>query len=131
VNYYKKFVQSNLRKGEVEYIGVVGPEVRDKLLGEAKAILHPINFNEPFGLSIIESMACGTPAIAFNKGSMSEIITDEHDGFLANNVNHAKSIVDNIDIVNRKNCRKTVEKRFTSKIMAENYLKVYKKIIDT
>ena len=72
--YYRRHVEPFLDKSDVVYVGSVGPTERNRLLGHASALLHPIHFNEPFGLSIIESMACGTPVIAFNKGSMPELI---------------------------------------------------------
>ena len=72
--YYSQFIEPYLDNNNVFYAGSVGPDQRNQLLGKASALLHPINFNEPFGLSVIEAMACGTPVIAFNKGSMSELI---------------------------------------------------------
>ena len=111
------------------YVGSLGPAERDKILREAYALLHPINFNEPFGLSIIESMACGTPVIAFNKGSMPEIIENSHNGFLVSDVNEAADACNNIPSIDRLNCRKTVENKFTADMMVENYIKVYNRIL--
>lgn len=130
-DYYENQIKPHLKAGEVEYIGSVGPEDRDKLLGNALALLHPINFNEPFGLSVVESMACGTPVVAFSKGSMPELITSGFDGFLASNIPEAVEYCLNIDKINRNNCRKTVEERFSKQRMAADYIDLYKKILIT
>ena len=129
-DYYDKYVVPHLSSPDIQYIGAVGPEKRNEVLGNAIALLHPINFAEPFGLSIVESMACGTPVIAFNKGSMPELISDEKDGFLVKNLDEAVNAVKRIYQIDRKTCRETVEKRFTDKIMTKNYISVYEKILD-
>lgn len=113
----------------IKYIGSVGPSQRDKLLGGALALLHPISFAEPFGLSVVESMACGTPVIAFNKGSMPELITPEKDGFLVNDVNGAVEALGKILKIDRQCCRETVEKRFSVQRMVDDYIKVYEQVI--
>ena len=79
--YYKQKIEPQLND-QIQYIGHAGPEKRKELLGKATALLHPINFNEPFGMSVAEAMLCGTPVIAFNKGSMPELIQHEKTGFL-------------------------------------------------
>lgn len=128
-NYHETYVKPHLKKGEVEYIGSVGAKDRDTLLGNALALLHPINFSEPFGLSVVESMACGTPVIAFSKGSMPELITSGFDGFLAENTQQAVDYCHNIGEIKRSNCRKTVEERFSKQRMAADYIDLYKKIL--
>jgi glycosyltransferase involved in cell wall biosynthesis len=80
------------RQRQGVYIGSVGPVERNRLLGKACALLHPILFDEPFGLSVIESMACGTPVIAFDRGSMPELIENGQNGFLVSNVNEAAAL---------------------------------------
>lgn len=127
--YFDQFIKPHLDNDKVEYIGSVGPEKRDMLLGDALALLHPINFNEPFGLSVVESMACGTPVIAFSKGSMPELITPGYDGFLAKDIPEAVELCKQIDNIDRSNCRKTVEKRFSKQRMAADYIKLYQKIL--
>ncbi|MFI5158723.1 MAG: glycosyltransferase family 4 protein, partial [Sphingobacteriales bacterium] len=82
-NYYREKVEPYLNE-QIQYIGNAGPQKRNELLGKAIALLHPINFNEPFGMSVAEAMLCGTPVIAFNKGSMRELIQPEKTGFLVN-----------------------------------------------
>ena len=92
--------------------------------------MHPIYFAEPFGLSVIESMACGTPVVAFNKGSMPELIDSGKNGFIVSDVEEAVNALTKIPEIDRQNCRDTVEKRFTVEKMVDNYIRVYKKIID-
>jgi glycosyltransferase involved in cell wall biosynthesis len=80
--YYETYVKPEIDGKQIQYIGSVGPDKRNFYLKNAYALLHPINFNEPFGLSVVEAMACGTPVIAFPKGSMPEIIKPGLNGFL-------------------------------------------------
>jgi glycosyltransferase involved in cell wall biosynthesis len=128
-NYFESEVAPKLGTN-ITYVGSVESGERDKLLGNAYGLLHPIFFNEPFGLSVIESMACGTPVVAFNKGSMPEIITNGLNGFLVNNVGEAVVALGKIPELNRNDCRKTVEDRFTVETMVNNYIEVYKQIIE-
>lgn len=114
---------------EVEYVGSVGPNDRDKLLGGAYALLHPIFFEEPFGLSVIESMACGTPVVAFNRGSMAELIQPGENGFLVKNVKEAVDALKKIPGIDRGKCRKIVELKYTVEQMVDNYINIYKQII--
>ena len=129
--YYEKEVEPFIDGTNVIYVGSVGPEKRDKLLGNAYALLHPINFNEPFGLSVVEAMACGTPVIAFNRGSMPELITPGVNGFLVNNENEAVNALLGIPKIDRSLCRKVVEERFTSDRMVRDYIEVYTRIVNT
>jgi glycosyltransferase involved in cell wall biosynthesis len=115
---------------DIVYVGSVGSKERDELLGNAYALLHPICFKEPFGLSVIESMACGTPVVAFNKGSMLELIDPGINGFLVVNVKEAVAVLKKIPEIKRQNCRKTVEEKFSVDRMVDNYIGVYKQIID-
>jgi glycosyltransferase involved in cell wall biosynthesis len=114
---------------DITYVGSADPKKRNRLLGNAVALLHPICFSEPFGLSVVESIACGTPVVAFDKGSMSEIILDGKNGFLVSTVEEAVSAVQNIDQINRSFCRKDAVQRFTAKRMVQDYIKVYQKIL--
>lgn len=126
--YYKDCVEPYLNE-DICYIGSVGPKERNKVLGNAYALLHPINFNEPFGLSIVEAMACGTPVIAFNKGSMPEIIQEGINGFMVSNVEEMTEKIRDIMNISREDCRKTVECRFTQEKMVKQYIEVYKEIL--
>jgi glycosyltransferase involved in cell wall biosynthesis len=127
--YYQRHVVPQLRDGKVEYIGSVGPAERNTLLGRACAMLHPISFDEPFGLSIVEAMACGTPVIAFNRGSMTELIVHGKNGFLVDSLDAAIEAVCEIGKIDRNYCRQHVEKYFTADRMVEEYVEVYNRIL--
>jgi len=127
--YFKREIEPHIDGAHVAYVGSVGPEKRVEILGNACALLHPINFDEPFGLSVVEAMACGTPVIAFERGSMPEIITHGVDGFLVGGVDEAVSAVGAISDVDRRECRRTVEKRFSASRMAKEYREVYSRIL--
>jgi len=129
-DYYKQQVKPFVNGRDVAYLGSADPVKRNRLLGNAFALLHPINFNEPFGLSVVESMACGTPVIATNRGSMPEIIEDGKNGFLVSDKDEAVKAVANIKNIDRAYCRKTVEGRFTVDCMVEKYIAVYNKILE-
>jgi len=126
--YYEKYVAPYLGD-DVCYIGSVGPEERNKVLGEAYALLHPINFAEPFGLSVVEAMACGTPVLAFNRGSMPEIIQNGINGFLVSSIEEMVDRIKDIKDISRENCRKNVECRFSREKMVKEYIEVYKEIL--
>jgi glycosyltransferase involved in cell wall biosynthesis len=126
--YYKEKIEPRLND-HIVYIGHAGPEKRKELLGKAAALLHPINFNEPFGLSVAEAMLCGTPVIAFNKGAMPELIRHQKTGFLVNNVNEAVDAVSQIPRICRQDCHQWALSQFSSDKMTEDYLKLYQKIL--
>ncbi len=127
--YYQKHVAPHLDNIHVTYVGSVGPTRRNQLLGHATALLHSIQFNEPFGLSIIEAMACGTPTIAFNRGSMPELIEHGKNGFLVTDCEEAIAHVARIAEIDRAQCRQTVEERFTADRMVEQYIETYEQIL--
>ena len=127
--YYEKNIRPFIDGRRVIYVGSAGPEKRDSLLGNAYAMLHPINFDEPFGLSVVESMACGTPVIAFNRGSMPELINHGHNGFLVQTVDEAVAAVNDIPMIERSACRRVVEERFTADSMAKDYIDVYRRVL--
>lgn len=128
-NYFNAKVAPFLNDDDIVYVGSSGPEQRDELLKNALALLHPINFNEPFGLSVAESMFCGTPVVAFKKGSMSELILNGKTGFLVNTIEEAADSLNNIPQINRKYCRQWAEEKFSREKMIEDYIKVYEKIL--
>ena len=127
--YYDRYVAPHLDNDTVVYVGSVGPAERNRLLGKALALLHPIQFDEPFGLSVIESMACGTPVIAFDRGSMPELIENGKSGFLVDNVGKAVLAVDHISNIDRADCRRHVERHFTVERMVREYIHVYERIL--
>jgi len=127
--YYDQYVAPHIDNDRVIYVGSVGPVERSRLLGKACALLHPIQFDEPFGLSVIESMACGTPVIAFERGSMPELIENNKNGFLVNIVDEAVETVARIKEIDRATCRRHVERYFTVDRMIDEYIHVYEKIL--
>ena len=127
--YYEQYVAPRIDNDKVIYAGSVGPVERSRLLGKACALLHPIQFNEPFGLSVIESMACGTPVIAFDRGSMPELIENGKSGFLVNNVDEAVETVARIKEIDRATCRLHVARHFTVDRMIDEYIQVYEMIL--
>jgi glycosyltransferase involved in cell wall biosynthesis len=128
-DYFTKHIKPFIDDRQVIYVGSVGPEKRNDLLGKAAALLHPINFNEPFGLSVVESMACGTPVIAFNKGSMPELIKNSKNGFLVDSVYEAIDAVAKIKDIDRAYCRRHVERYFSIDRMVDEYIQVYETIL--
>ncbi|MCH8556642.1 MAG: glycosyltransferase family 4 protein [Balneolia bacterium] len=128
-NYFENKVKPCVNNDDIVYAGNSGPEERDKLLGEAYALLHPISFNEPFGLSVAESMMCGTPVIAFNLGSMPELIRDGETGFLVHTVEEAAEAVGRIKTIDRYKCREWALSNFSRETMAQAYLQAYGQIL--
>lgn len=130
-DYFDNRVKPFINNDDIVYVGNSGPEERDLLLGKAYALLHPISFEEPFGLNVVESMFCGTPVIAFNRGSMPELILDGKTGFLVNTIDDAVEALKNIKSIKREYCREFAASKFSRQKMIEGYLEVYRKILET
>lgn len=128
--YYEQMVKPHLKHPDIEYIGNVGGADRDRLLGAARVLLHPISFKEPFGLSVAEAMMCGTPVIAYNLGSMSELIANEQTGFLVRHVEEAVIALKDIDLIKPKACRARAEEYFSLERMINSYEDAYKQILN-
>jgi glycosyltransferase involved in cell wall biosynthesis len=128
-SYFQTEIAPYIDNGSVVYVGSVGPEARNVLLANAYALLHPINFEEPFGLSVIESMACGTPVLAYDRGSMKEVIKDGETGYLVQDKAEAVSCVQRIETIDRRHCREWVEEKFSQNRMVQDYIKVYQQIL--
>jgi glycosyltransferase involved in cell wall biosynthesis len=128
--YFQTKVKPHIDGEQIRYVGPVGIPEKEGLLRHARALLHLINFDEPFGLSVVEAMACGTPVIAINRGSMPELIHDGETGFLVASKEDAVESVRGIDGIDRRKCRTWVEKHFTQARMVEEYLQVYKMILE-
>jgi len=114
---------------DIRFLGHVGPEKRNELLKNASAMLHPISFEEPFGLSVAEAMMCGTPVIAFNKGSMPELVVSGKTGYLVNTVDEAAKAIQKLGSLSRSACRHWAISQFSQERMVQEYLKVYQSII--
>jgi glycosyltransferase involved in cell wall biosynthesis len=127
--YFAEKIKPLLSSPLVEFVGEIGNSEKDEFLGNAKALLFPIRWPEPFGLVMIEAMACGTPVIAYPFGSVPEIIRDGVCGYLASDIDDAVSAVERIEDLNRNEIRRHLELNFTDERMANNYLRIYKKLI--
>jgi glycosyltransferase involved in cell wall biosynthesis len=127
--YYNEQIVPALDERSVIFLGPVGGAARAKTLGSACALLHLINFDEPFGLSVVEALACGTPVIAGNRGSMPELIDDGVTGFLVESLDEAVDAIGRIDEIDRSACRAAVSARFTIDLMADSYLRLYRSIL--
>jgi glycosyltransferase involved in cell wall biosynthesis len=127
--YFAEEVEPHIDGQSVSYVGPVRPDERDRLLGRAQALLHPIRFEEPFGLSVVEAMACGTPVIAFRRGSMPEVVRDGVTGFLVDTVDEAVAAVPRTGELERRACRRWVGERFSQRRMVHDYLEVYERIL--
>ena len=128
-NYFMQEVQPRLDDGNIKFVGQVGFDEKIELMKNAYASLFPIEVREAFGNVMIESMACGTPVVAFNRGSVPEIIEDGKTGFVVNNEEEMVNSVSKIDLLDRMVCRKAVENKFTLDHMVINYERVYEKIL--
>lgn len=129
-DYFDRFVAPYLDHDQIKYIGPVGPAKKGALLGGALALLHLINFDEPFGLSVVEAMACGTPVIACNRGSMPELIRDGETGFLVEQLEEVPDCLARLKELPRRRCRDRVEDNFTVEVMVRRYLELYRQIIE-
>jgi len=129
--YFSTQVEPHIDGVQVTYAGCVGPDERDQLLGGARALLHPIAFAEPFGLSVVEAMACGAPTIAIARGSMPELIRHGETGFLVADVQEAVHAVAHLDEISRQACRREAEARFSAARMVDDYIRVYEQILDS
>jgi glycosyltransferase involved in cell wall biosynthesis len=126
--YFDEKVAPYLNDSCVVYMGNAGAKQRNQLLGDALALLHPISFEEPFGLSVAEAMMCGTPVIAFTRGAMKELIVDGKTGFLVHTIEEAVVAVSKITCICRCECRKHAMSKFSSRAMTAGYIKLYEQI---
>lgn len=124
-SYYEQIIEPLIDGDQIQFIGEVDHQGKVDLLSNARALISPLQWDEPFGLVNTESLACGTPVITINRGSMPEIIDNGKVGFLCSNVDEMISRVADIDTIDRRACRKHVENRFTSQVMAAHYLSLY------
>ncbi|MCJ7638699.1 MAG: glycosyltransferase family 4 protein [Euryarchaeota archaeon] len=127
--YFEKYVKPEIDGEQIQYLGMVNEEMRNELFKQAYCNLHLISFAEPFGLTLVESLACGTPVIATNKGSVSEILIDGETGFIVESVRDAIDKVARVPSIRRQNCRRRAE-FFDVDRMVDGYIKVYETIME-
>lgn len=120
--YFKNEIEPFIDGKQIQYVGQLNDEQKNYYLGQSKALIFPIEWNEPFGIVMIEAMACGTPVIAFNKGSVDEVIDEGITGFKVENYNEMLNAIDKIKSIDRQVCRQQAEKRFDVSIIAAQYL---------
>ncbi|MGB6535215.1 MAG: glycosyltransferase family 4 protein [Xanthobacteraceae bacterium] len=128
--YFDEQIHPMIKAANVEYIGEINDKEKSEFLSGATVLLVPIDWPEPFGLVMIEAMACGTPVIAFNRGSVSEVVDEGVTGFVVEDENGAIGAVDRLGNLSRERIRKQFEKRFTARRMAQDYLAVYRSLAD-
>jgi glycosyltransferase involved in cell wall biosynthesis len=126
--YFEAVIKPLLGRPGIEYIGEIGENEKQDFLSGAAALLFPIDWPEPFGLVMIEAMACGTPVIAFGRGSVPEVLTPGVSGFIVDGVAGAVAAVGRLSSLNRRDCRAEFERRFTVAHMAANYLDIYRRL---
>jgi glycosyltransferase involved in cell wall biosynthesis len=127
--YFQEVVQPLLKNSLVEYVGEVGEGKKDAFLGEAYALLFPIDWPEPFGLVMIEAMACGTPVIAYPRGSVPEVLEDGVTGWIVEGIEEAVQAVERVPALSRARCRQVFEERFSASRMAHDYLRIYRRLL--
>ena len=128
--YFHERVRPHLDGERVTYVGSVGPTERAALLGRSAAMLHLIDFEEPFGFSVVESMACGTPVVAMRRGSMPEIVRPGVNGALVSTLEEATAAIDVVRRLDRFGVRASIERRFDVSRMVDEYLALYRRIVD-
>jgi glycosyltransferase involved in cell wall biosynthesis len=128
--YFESRIEPLLDHPLVTFVGEIGEEAKNDFIGFARALLMPIDWPEPFGLVMIEAMACGTPVIAYRHGSVPEIIDEGVTGFIVESQEQAIAAAKNIDRIDRRRCRQVFEQRFAARVMARQYLDVYRQLVD-
>jgi len=128
--YFAREVEPLLHHPLVEFVGEIGESQKEAFLGNARALLFPIDWPEPFGLVMIESLACGTPVVAFRGGSVEEIIEHGRTGFIVDTLDEAIEAARRVDTLDRNACRQAFDRRFTAQRMAEDHVAVYKRVIE-
>jgi glycosyltransferase involved in cell wall biosynthesis len=124
-DYFDTVIAPLLRDPLVDYIGEIGDDQKEEFLGNAQALLFPIDWPEPFGIVMIEAMACGTPVIAYSSGSVPEVMEEGRTGFIVSELDDAVDAVRQVPTLSRARCREVFEERFTAARMARDYLDVY------
>ena len=129
-DYYDATIKPLLHEPGIEYIGEIDERTKERFLGDALALVFPIDWPEPFGLVTIEAMACGTPVLAFDKGAMREVIDEGVTGFVVQSVAEATTMLDRVLALNRARVRHRFEERFTARRMAIDYVRIYQQLLE-
>lgn len=127
--YYDCVAKLWLHDPMVEFLGEIGGREKDALLGNARALLFPIDWPEPFGLVMIEALACGTPVVAYRRGSVPEVLEHGRTGFIVDGIDEAVAAVARIGEIDRRQCRSAFEQRFSARRMVNDYLSVYQSLV--
>jgi glycosyltransferase involved in cell wall biosynthesis len=131
-DYWRKEIEPLVeRHGNVHYIGEIGDAEKAEFLGNASALLFPIDWAEPFGLVMIEAMACGTPVVAWNRGSVPEVVDPGVTGFVVDSIEEAVSAVSLIGNLDRRRIREVFDQRFTAERMARDYVAIYRRLLES
>lgn len=130
-DYMEREIRPLLDHPLIDFIGEIGEDEKSEFLGNAYALLFPIDWVEPFGLVLIESMACGTPVIAFCEGSVPEVIDHGKTGFIVEDIEQSLEALDQVQHFNREGCREIFEERFSARRMAADYVKIYQRLIES
>lgn len=126
--YFERVIAPRLAHPLVEFLGELGYAAKNELLGHAKALLFPIDWPEPFGLVMLEAFACGTPVVAYRRGSVPEVMSDGETGWVVDDLPQAIEAARRIDRLDRRRCRQVFEERFTAERMAHRYVEVYRSL---
>ena len=127
--YWSRVIRPHLDKDGIEYVGTVDDVQKNRLLGQAAAMIVPIEWDEPFGIVFAEALACGTPVISSPRGALPEIVRQGIDGYLINNLTEVCNAVVNLDKIDRSNCRQRVEEQFSASVIVDRYEKLYAQLI--
>jgi glycosyltransferase involved in cell wall biosynthesis len=127
---YYRSIEHLMKHPLVEFLGEISDLEKNEFLGSGAALLFPIDWPEPFGMVMIEALACGTPVIAWPSGSVGEVLTDGVTGFICEDVDAAVAAVDRLHRIDRQRCRMEFERRFTVEVMASRYLEIYRRLME-
>jgi glycosyltransferase involved in cell wall biosynthesis len=130
-DYFETTISPLLRESGTEYVGEIGDGEKGEFLGNAMALLFPIDWPEPFGMVMIEAMACGTPVIAYRAGSVPEVVDDGVTGYVVEDLEQAVRAVEQASTLSRKRCRERFEERFSAARMTRDYLTIYRRLLES
>ncbi len=128
-DYFTSTIEPQLDHRLIEFVGEIGDAQKDEFLGNAAMLLFPIDWPEPFGLAMIEALACGTPVVAYRHGAVPEVLEQGRTGFIVDHLDAAVEAVRQLSRLSRQGCREAFEERFTAQEMARNYVRVYERLI--